>query len=389
MKDRLLFLICLCTAIIGFAAYSATAKIDPYRKVKIAETNRVKNAETLVEPSEKPIEDFDYDSMPICHDTALYTYTIGGLGNQIILFIFTYAISIVHKIPIYYPSDSVFDKFLIIKNYFPGQVNVFNDTRTTDRTIDPKENEKVIDINRLTATNNFIRSLQDNTICKVYAGKKLILTGYQDAHKFLLPLDIYKKILGKFSLYSESIYKYVYPYPVYRFENLFLQESIIPNPIVQEHMASFFPDYNSKRFLSVHLRFGGGVADYKDIESRMAHVKPDYVVHYIEAVCNKTKENIVYLASDSTNMKNYIKEHLPKTLTVITAPIEKVASTDLFIAGREVKSKYEIDAVTELFLLRHGSDCIGSMKSSFSKFACSNIDHEGFLLTSDTKNNIV
>ncbi|KAK8810764.1 hypothetical protein WA158_007339 [Blastocystis sp. Blastoise] len=329
----------------------------------------------------------EYDAKPICNDTAIYAYVVGGLGNQLLLFSIAYMMSIVEKIPFYYPSDSVFENFMEIKSFFPGHINMFNDTRTTHSRLHLNPDERLIDINHFSRRYYFMREIKQDSLCYLYGGRKMIVRGFLEKHDVLFELEKYQKILKTFFIYDNSVYKYRYPPTAFRIQNLLFQQTISLKPIVYERMLSYFPDYNKKRYLSVHLRFGGIKSDYKDYGSRIRDLQPEYLTAYIERVCRVTNQTLVYLASDSTSVKNYVKEHISKNITVITAPIKKVLSTDLNITGRESRSVFDIVAFTEMALLQHGSDCVGTVKSSFSSAACSNINHNAFLITNEYDKN--
>ncbi|KAK8811555.1 hypothetical protein WA158_003289 [Blastocystis sp. Blastoise] len=355
----------------------------------INNSNETNKNNTNINNSNDLKEILEYKNMPICDETGIYAYTMGGLGNQILLYLFAYVISIVHKIPVYYPSDSVFENYYNITSYFPGHINIFKDTRETDRKVFLNKGEELVNINPFESSSPFIQLLDENRICSTYKNKKIILTGFEDRHNLLYELKSYQKILKLFNLYSESIYKFIYPPPIYKFENEFLLKNVVINSKVSNHMSKFFPDYNKKRFLGVHLRFGGKYSDYKDPGDRMSNLDPNYVTNYIERVCQKTNETLVYIASDSTFMKNYIKDHITKNITVITAPLEKILSSDLELTGRKSKSNSDLDALSELYIIRHSSNCIGSKWSSYSQFACSNMDHDAFRITNDVDENII
>ena len=145
----------------------------------------------------------------------------------------------------------------------------------------------------------------------------------------------------------------------------FLKNIMVPSKSLIEYMHFLYPNFDKEKYNSVHLRFGGNLADipvfveFMTIDSLNLIIK---CIHFLP------KNSLIYIASDSLIMKkkldNVLKEYKLVYSTNQTIP------ADTQMMKSNLVSYATFSAVAELYILGHGQQCIMTTRSTYSLAMC-------------------
>ncbi|KAK8809902.1 hypothetical protein WA158_000845 [Blastocystis sp. Blastoise] len=331
-------------------------------------------------PTTAPVPE---DQIPVCDKLKIYYIPIGGLGNQMNLFMFLYLISSIEKIPVYIPEHNMFAYQYTLKEFFPGQFqkyswDVFLDALSNVSRRHPK-GPNWFNINGFRGRRRVEAMVNNRNLCDYYPKYKrwneIWVYGYEIIPDLIYehPLGLYNNTLTELGLYHNEIYNHSPPGHPFRYEFYLFNTYMKPYKRITDYMLQKFPTYQKDNYLSVHIRFGKSYSDLNDTPKNRYNGNPFYpLLVAIRNRLNQTGLQYAYIASDSSSFKSYMKRELGDK--VLTLDLGKIVHTDLLF-NKDLKSLEDngVIALAELYLLSNGKDCIGSAASSFSHLACSNI----------------
>ncbi|KAK8807453.1 hypothetical protein WA158_004216 [Blastocystis sp. Blastoise] len=302
---------------------------------------------------------------------------VGGLGNQINLFTFLYLLSTVEKIPLYIPEHNVFVTHFKIYEFFDHQINIYpwedymREFRICSRRGGKPRN--YLNENSFRGMKKDQSFISKRNICKNYNNISLWISGYEIVPDLIYEDPVFNETLTELNLFRPHIYDYPMPTHPWRYEYFLFTEFMKPIKAVTDYMKEMFPNYSNINYLSAHIRFGKSISDFKDSQVRLGANKMSDQVHMISNKMKKSNLSYVYVASDSSSFKRYIKSQLKEK--VIVLDFGKIYHTDPLL-NPDISTYYEANkkALTEIYLLANGKDCLGSQSSSFSWLGCSGVN---------------
>lgn len=322
---------------------------------------------------------------------------IGGFGNQMHLFVFTYLLSTLEKIPLYCiiyppfstilldPKESAFGTFFNIHSFFPDQLHPIPQKEYNQMINNSTNfNKKVLNYNIFTY-GSFKSYLGKNKLCTGYKQSILYLTGYDIITDTFYQNEAYIPILKELNMYWEDIYKHKVPAHQFRYEYHVLADFMLPTEEMLEFMETNFPNYNTSDYLSVHLRYGSSMADFRDTQPRLARYKLSKTIQMIRKYLRLYKYPFAYVASDSNYAKTFIRDHMRGKVMILQLGLLHHTDAKLNRKPETMRTSLK-QAIGELLLLSYGKACIGTALSSYSYIACANVDMDAIILKPDISN---
>ncbi|KAK8798675.1 hypothetical protein WA158_007759 [Blastocystis sp. Blastoise] len=317
-----------------------------------------------------------YTQIPICTKTRLRLVLFGGFGNQFNLFSFAYLISSLEKIPLELPEDSAFITHFKIHEFYKNQIYTYpqkdhlNQMKYLNRR-GLELNNTYISINGIRGSSKYRSLLHNRTLCTSIHVPTVILFGYEVLGDLFYEDPQYIPTMKQLHLYSSDIYTYQSPTHPNRYNTFLLRNFLTPSSSIVRFMRDQFPNYDNSTFISAHIRFGSSIADFSDNQRRMAIQSMLNVKKYLKNYLLKSNCTFMYVASDSTRFKKYLKRSIYSRLFML--PLPQIDHTDLLLHDTNSKmSTTNLYAISELLLLTYGTECIGSQYSSYSNIGCGN-----------------
>ena len=145
----------------------------------------------------------------------------------------------------------------------------------------------------------------------------------------------------------------------------FLRKIMVPSPSLIQYMHYLYPNFDKEEYNSVHLRFGGDLADIPVFVEFMSMKSFSLIIKCIKILPQLNK---LYVASDSLIMK----DRLAKKLTNYTLIYSKnqTIPADTQMMQNNLVSYATFSAVAELYILGHGKRCVMTTRSTYSLAMC-------------------
>ncbi|KAK8810581.1 hypothetical protein WA158_007156 [Blastocystis sp. Blastoise] len=334
---------------------------------------------TIINPlynSSSPPQQYPLNNQ-YCNTIKLMLYPRGGMGNQMNLMAFMWYLSAIYKIPIYIPSDSIFNTILSIPELFSGQIVIFNEknrktiTETQFLHINYQVTKDLLYMNDLEKEGNIMRdSILKDTFCNDYKYQIIHIYGHTPCYEMLFNHEKFKYYLYQYHFNPliwnpvvtlDSHYQYMVPF----------LKVVKPKQNLLDEMYRIFPGYNTTRFLSVHGRFLGSLSDFPDDEQRITVCELDEFLNTINKTMIESHNQYFYLASDSTKFKRYAQKRFNTQCIVGNLTEIKNSNYERIYEKDSIdKLQAQLEAAAEYMILQYGNSCIASIRSSFSYQAC-------------------
>ena len=145
----------------------------------------------------------------------------------------------------------------------------------------------------------------------------------------------------------------------------FLKNIMVPTSNLRQYMDFIFPDFDKKEYNSIHLRFGGKLADVPVI----AIFLPENSTQSIEKCINLLPRlKKIYVASDSLKMKKELSKSIRGYDIIFSSNLTIPADTQMMKTS--LVSYATFSAVAELYILGNGKQCIMTPGSTYSLAMC-------------------
>ena len=145
----------------------------------------------------------------------------------------------------------------------------------------------------------------------------------------------------------------------------FLRNIMIPSTSLREYMHYLYPNYDKEEYNSVHLRFGGDLADVPVFVEFMSLESIPLILKCIKLL---PQPNKLYVASDSVKMKDRLARNLTNYSLVYSK--NQTIPADTQMMQNNFVSYATFSAVAELYILGHGKRCVMTTRSTYSLAMC-------------------
>ena len=140
---------------------------------------------------------------------------------------------------------------------------------------------------------------------------------------------------------------------------------MIPSTSLREYMHYLYPNYDKEEYNSVHLRFGGDLADIPVFIEFMSLKSFPLILDCIKLL---PQPNKLYVASDSVKMKAKLARSLSNYSLIYSKNQTIPADTQMMQSN--FVSYATFSAVAELYILGHGKHCVMTTRSTYSLAMC-------------------
>ena len=140
---------------------------------------------------------------------------------------------------------------------------------------------------------------------------------------------------------------------------------MIPSTSLREYMHYLYPNYDKEEYNSVHLRFGGDMADVPVFVEFMSLKSLPLILKCIKLL---PQPNKLYVASDSVKMKAKLARSLSNYSLIYSKNQTIPADTQMMQSN--LVSYATFNAVAELYILGHGKRCVMTTRSTYSLAMC-------------------
>ena len=145
----------------------------------------------------------------------------------------------------------------------------------------------------------------------------------------------------------------------------FLRNIMVPSAKLMEYIHIMYPNYDQKDYCSIHLRFGGKLADVPVSKVFLNNNSVSTILQCIKLLPNHYN---LYVASDSLVMKYRLKNELSEYNCIFSS--NRTIPADTQMLKTNLVSYATFSAVAELYILGHGKQCIMTPGSTYSLAMC-------------------
>ena len=210
----------------------------------------------------------------------------------------------------------------------------------------------------------FTDAVVNHTISSLFPTKITTVTGNSLTIKAVASSSFYNNTLTHlgFKSHRKNMTVVALAYNLY---GEFLRKIMIPSSSLIQYMHYLYPKFDKEEYNSVHLRFGGDLAD---IPVFIEFMSMDSLSLIIQCISLLPRLNKLYVASDSLIMKDRLARNLTN-YTLIYSKNQTIPA-DTQMMQNNLVSYATFSAVAELYILGHGKRCVMTTRSTYSLAMC-------------------
>ena len=148
----------------------------------------------------------------------------------------------------------------------------------------------------------------------------------------------------------------------------FLRNIMVPSAKLMEYIHIMYPNYDKRDYSSIHLRFGGRLAD---APVSKVFLSKNSVRTILQCIKLLPKNYTLYIASDSLIMKYQLMNKITDYKCIYST--NRTIPSDTQMLKTNLVSYATFSAVAELYILGHGKQCIMTPGSTYSLAMCAMI----------------
>lgn len=211
---------------------------------------------------------------------------------------------------------------------------------------------------------NFTNAVLNNDMSIIFPTHITAIIGQAMTIKLIAMCPLYYRILDElgFTAHRKNMSIDAMTYYLY---GEFLRNIMIPSLRLRQYMHTIYPNYDKDKYCSIHLRFGGKLAD---VPVSKVFLKQNSVNTTLQCIKLLPKHCKLYIASDSLEMKNRLLLNLTDYERIYTS--NKTIPADTQMLKSSLVSYATFTAVGELYILGHGRHCIMTPGSTYSLAMC-------------------
>ena len=211
---------------------------------------------------------------------------------------------------------------------------------------------------------NFTSAVLNNTISSLFPTRITAVSGNFLTMKTIAMTSTFSHSLTKLGLKSHHSNSAIDDLACILYGE-FLRNIMIPSTSLREYMHYLYPNYDNEEYNSVHLRFGGDMADVPVFVEFMSLKSLPLILKCIKLL---PQPNKLYVASDSVKMKAKLARSLSNYSLIYSK--NQTIPADTQMMQNNFVSYATFSAVAELYILGHGKRCVMTTRSTYSLAMC-------------------
>ena len=211
---------------------------------------------------------------------------------------------------------------------------------------------------------NFTSAVLNNTISSIFPTRITAVSGNLLTIQLIAMTSTFNNTLTKLGFHSHHSNSEIDEL-AYNLYGEFLRNIMIPSTSLREYMHYLYPNYDKEEYNSVHLRFGGDLADVPVFVEFMSLESFPLILDCIKLL---PQPNKLYVASDSVIMKDRLAGNLTNYSLIYSKNQTIPADTQMMQSN--IVSYATFSAVAELYILGHGKRCVMTTRSTYSLAMC-------------------
>ena len=226
---------------------------------------------------------------------------------------------------------------------------------------------------------NFTSAVLNNTISSIFPTRITAVSGNFLTMKTIAMTSTFNHSLTKLGLKSHHSNSAIDDLACILYGE-FLRNIMIPSTSLREYMHYLYPNYDKEEYNSVHLRFGGDLADVPVFVEFMSLESFPLILDCIKLL---PQPNKLYVASDSVIMKDRLAGNLTNYSLIYSKNQTIPADTQMMQSN--FVSYATFSAVAELYILGHGKRCVMTTRSTYSLAMCALTGKRPIIIEPKTK----